>query len=272
VSDMVEVEVPVVDDASVEPVYAGDDYNVFVSDEAATPDEATTKLLAELQAKQAELQRAQSAVDPVNAMRQGIEALGERISPRQPADARLQNQQIDLKKLEEDFNKSVYDNPFQKTAELFQLFSQMTGTQQANANLMYSQRILQVDPATKDLYKRFKSEVDEEVARLPAAERATNPGVYDDALTRVKARHMEELFQERLDEAMKKPPVAATAPSPRAYAEGGGVRPSVAIPPNATRKVVVSTSKMREVEQFAGEKMIPVSAALSYFERHGMLK
>jgi Skp family chaperone for outer membrane proteins len=269
-SDQVEVDVPV-DSGAQEPAYASDDYDVFVSD-APVADEATNKLLGELKAKQEELTRMQSSVDPVNAMRDGIAALGDRIAPRAMPDVRVQHQQIDFKAMEEEFNKTVYDNPFQKTAQLFQAFQAASAPMQANANLAYAKRIVQVDPATRDMYQRFASEVEEDVARATPQERATNPAIYDEALTRVKAKHMEELFAERLATEMKKSTPAAAAPQPRAtYAEGGSVRPAAVAPP-ATKRISISQSKMSEVEAFAEQKMIPVNAALSYYERHGLLR
>jgi len=268
-SDQVEVDVPV-DSGTQEPAYASDDYDVFVSD-APVADEATSKLLADLKAKQEELTRLQSSVDPVNAMRDGIAALGDRIAPRAVPDVRVQHQQIDFKAMEEEFNKTVYDNPFQKTAQLFQAFQAASAPMQANANLAYAKRIVQVDPATREMYARFSNEVEEEVAHATPQERATNPAIYDEALTRVKAKHMEELFAERLAAEMKKSVPMAQPVQRATYAEGGSVRPA-AVAPAATKRISISQTKMSEVEAFAEQKMIPVSAALSYYERHGLLR
>jgi hypothetical protein len=261
-----------------EPLYAGDDFNVFV-DDAPQADEATQKLLDDLKAKQAELAAVQAQRDPAAAMTAGIAALGERLAPASAPDVRITAQQFDIKKLEEEFNAHVYDNPFQKTAELFQVFQSMSGAQQANANLQYSKRIVQVDPATRELYKRYEGEVEREVAAMTPQDRATNPNVYDDALGRVKARHMEELFQERLDAELKSRGAgvapAARVAAPAQYSEGGGARVAVGAPPTANvggRTLRITQAKKAEIEAFAADHMIPFNAALSLYERRGQLK
>jgi hypothetical protein len=277
--EMVTVMVDGGDAPVAEPIYAGDDFQVFVDDEgAAKPDEATQALLDDLKAKQAELLAAQARTDPVAAMSAGIAALGDRIAPKAAPDVTVRPAQIDIAKLKEEFNKTLYDDPFEKTVDLIQKMQNFSGAGQANANLAYSRRILMVDPATKDLFKRFEGEVETEVAKMPAQERATNPGVYDDALLRVKARHMDELFEERLAEATKKAVAeagggAGLRPAPTSFSEAGSARVPSTVPlGTASREVRITASKKAEIEAFASDHIIPFSAALSLYERRGLLK
>jgi len=268
---------------TADPLYADEELNIFVDDEPQM-DDAQKKLMDELKQKQAELEAAKQQNDPVAAMSKGIEALGQRLAPQQAPDVRLPGPgQLDVKKLREDVNAKFYDDPFATITELMQIVQQGNGTQQANTNLMYSKRLLQVDPSTRDLYKRFENEVEVEVSRMSIQERMNNPAVYDEALTRVKARHMEELMDERVKAEIAKLQQPANGQQqqqkqtrPATYAEQGGARPSIGSGPSigagGERTIKITSAKKAEIEAYAEAHFIPVNAAARLFENRGWLK
>jgi len=66
-----------------------------------------------------------------------------------------------------------------------------------------SRELLLRDPEQKKLYDKYKDEVESEVQKIPPQERATEPRVYQVALERVKAKHMDDVFEEKVKAAVE---------------------------------------------------------------------
>ena len=59
-------------------------------------------------------------------------------------------------------------------------------------------------PEQKEIYNRYKDEIEAEVARIPPQERVQEPRVYQTAIERVKAKHSEEITQDKVEELVNK--------------------------------------------------------------------
>lgn len=265
---MSEAEEKVIDVAA-EALYSDDEIEVFV-DDAPPSDSEQGQLIAELKAKQAELQ---SKVDPVEAMKTAIQGLAGSISPKEALpDVGVRAQGVqDWQAYKENFNSKVFEDPFQMVTDLVSKATEMQSASVANQNLAYSKRLVQLDPATAVHYKKWADEVEREVAKTPVAARASNPNVYEDALGVVKSRHIDELIEERLSaerQSISQPPARQPA-----YSETGAAR--VAVPAQAgaapRQSLKVSAGKMREITAYAEEWGIPEEAAIRLFQKRNML-
>jgi len=219
------------------PLYEDDETQIVLADDGPAVDAEKDALRAELATKQAALERAQGA--PVDAIAKGLEGLRESLRPAAPANAPAS---FDLNAFKEETNKRYFDDPTGVTLELMDRFAGAQNAETAKLNLSYSKQFLVSDPKDKALYERFEKEVDEEVTKRPAADRAQRIDVYKDALAVVKGRHFDELVAEA---TAKAPAVAAR---PASYSEAGAVR--VAATP-AKSTVAVKRSDYAAVKGFA---------------------
>lgn len=267
---MSEAEEKVVD-VGAEALYSDDEIEVFVDAEGPASDEQG-QLIAELKAKQAELQ---AKVDPVEAMKTAIQGLAGSLSPKEAApDVGVRAQGVaDWNAYKENFNSKVFEDPFQMVTDLVSKATEMQSASVANQNLAYSKRLVQIDPATAGHYKKWADEVEREVAKTPVSVRASNPNVYEDALSVVRSRHIDELIEERL--AVERQSIAQAPVSSRpAYSETGAPRGATVAPvggPAPRQSVKVSAKKMAEVSAYADEWGIPEEAAIRLFQKRGML-
>ena len=260
----------VVEQAEAEAMYSDDEIDVFVDNQVVgNPEQA--QLIEELKAKQAELQ---GQVDPVSAMRTAVQELGRNMAPpKVPVDVKVRANGVqDWNAYKENFNTKVFEDPFQTVTDLLSKSAEMQSASIANQNLAYSKRIAQIDPNTSPYYKRWADEIEQEVARMPVAVRASNPNVYEDAIRVVKANHIDELIEERIAQSQ-----TAAKPTPRtmSYSEAGPGRSNVPVtkgaqPTNRTQ-IRVSEAKMREISAYAEEWGIPDEAAIRLFQKRNML-
>lgn len=220
------------------PLYEDDEQQIVLADDAPAVDAEKEALRSELAAKQAALEKAQGA--PVDAIAAGLKGLQE--SLRAPAPAANAPASFDLDKFKEETNRRYFDDPTGVTLELLDRFSGAQNSEMAKLNLSYSKQFLLTDPKDKAIYERFAKEVDEEVTKRPAEDRAKRIDVYRDALAVVKGRHFEELVAE----AAAKAPVAPARPA--SYSETGAVRAPAAV---AKTSVAVKRSDYPAVRDFA---------------------
>jgi hypothetical protein len=256
-----------VDQTLPEAVYSDDDSDFFV-EESAVPQEQQ-QLIAELRSKQAELQ---AKVDPVEAMKTAIQGLGGQLTPpKAPVDVSVKaNIGVqDWNQYKEQFNTRVFEDPFTSVMDIVNKANEVQSASTANQNLAYSKRIVQIDPATKDHYRKWADEVETEVARMPAAVRATNPNVYEDALRIVKANHVEDLIEERM--AAERGKVAPAKPA--SFSESPSARPGIMQNVTSVQKqqVRISQTKMNEINQYADQWGIPEEAAIRLFKQRNWL-
>ena len=53
------------------------------------------------------------------------------------------------------------------------------------------------------MYSKYKDEVDSELKKVPIYEKLNNPNYANDAFDKVKARHLEDIINERIEKAVE---------------------------------------------------------------------
>jgi hypothetical protein len=175
-----------------------------VVEEAPDPDDDLPEDVRGLSKKELfeRMQDLTSKSDSVEAMRQGIADLGDKLQGQQRAQQNVPQQQPgeSLAAFKERFNKELWKSkdPFsliqqaaaQVVAPAFQELSRGTAT--ANKRALLS------DSEDGPVFKKYKKEVENLVASLPANQQ-NNPQVWDYALQQVKQNHSSELEEERIE-------------------------------------------------------------------------
>jgi hypothetical protein len=257
----------IVDQVANEAVFSDDETDIFVDSGNVPPEQQ--RVIDELRAKQAELQ---AQVNPVEAMKAAIQGLGGQLNPKPaPADVKVTaNVGVnDWNQYKNEFNAKVFEDPFTTITDILSKSQEMQSATVANQNLAYSRRIVQIDPATKDHYKKWSDEVETEVAKMPVSVRASNPNVYEDALRIVRANHMDEMIEERM--AAERTKTAPSQSRPIGYSETPSARPAISGAPVAKNQVRISGQKMGEISAYANEWGIPEEAAIRLFKQRNWL-
>lgn len=266
-SDQIEVEVEAA--AAQKPLFSDEETEIFVEEGSEASEGDSQALINELREKQASLQ---AQVDPMKAMKSAVESLGASLKPveaKPDVSVRANINVPDWNAYKESFNTKVFEDPFGTITDLVQKSAEMSAATVANQNLAYSKRIVMIAPETKDLYKRFEDEIEREVSRMPVSVRASDPNVYENALTMVKAKHFEELMEERLADERKK--VSGAKPEARKAAFSETASRAVGDATTPATKIKVSSAKAREIEKYAEDWGIPNEAAVRLFKNRGWL-
>lgn len=249
-----------------EAVLSTEEYEFVVSE--APVETEQDRLIAELKAKQAELA---GKVDPVQAMKEAVAGLGQVIAPQQKPDVSVKpGINVDWSKYREEFNSKVFEDPFQMVTDLVGKAREMDAASTANQNLAYSKRIAEIDPKTAPYMNRWRDEVESEVARMSVSQRASDPNVYENAIRIVKANHLDELMDEKLKGMGAQGQGQPSRPAPFTESGRSGA-PVVAAGVAPRAKVNISPAKMREIENYAEDKMIPVDQAIRQYKAAGLI-
>jgi hypothetical protein len=260
-------------DADASGEIAPEDEVEFVVQEEQQESIDQQKILADLAAKDEALKAAQAQADQVAAMRASFDGLGERLA-KQPQVVMPQQQQqqpaFDPKRMKEEFNEKIFVDPYETIMGMQQMISQAQASAMANQNLAYSKQLVKLDPETKEHLTRWESEVESVVQALGPQARAMNPNIYRDALDQVRARHMNEIIQEKVAEALKTAaPAAATRPVQ--YTETSTAAPS-ALPAGGKRQITISPAIKARAEAEARSKGIPVERMFEIYRDRGLIR
>lgn len=208
------------------------DDEIIVSDEVPepepTPDPEKEQLRQQLELMQAQLAEVSTKSSEAQALKEGISALGEKLSPSEP------KQQQQPWESDEDFAKRVkdefYDDPVKVLNEFAMRKIGPELQRLAAANEKTWKREILRDPRRKDTFELYKDEIEKEYQNVPVQERYTDP----DAIVRVHdlvvSRHLDEIIESRVNERVQQGTgqQATQAPTRRVptYSESGGVTPS----------------------------------------------
>lgn len=181
----------------------GEDFSLEIVDEIADEVDKTAELEVEIAALKAKNEELMSA-PPVNTEEVGFAALAEELKKMQKPEAPVaQNPGVDYTKVVEDTAKNFYADPTKSVLNLLTpVVTQMQTESDAKLNdqaMQISQLTVLSTPGDKELYIKYKAEVDEVAGGLPPSAQ-----VYQKALSQVKTAHVDDLVNERVQEALKK--------------------------------------------------------------------
>lgn len=188
----------------------------------------------------------------------GLSRLAETLTP-QPQQAQPFMPEIDPLKLEDE---ALKPGQFVKTVE--QIANKVAAQQTAQfavANQMQEKKILELDPQSGEIFKKYAKEIEAKVAALPPQYRF-QPGVYTQMYRQTVQEHQEDIINERAAAQAQKIAEAAVAKalaeagikpksgSSPTYAETGGTAPAVR--PKTTLKIT-----QRDVMNMLDSQMDP---------------
>lgn len=205
------------------------------------------ELLEVLAAERAKLKAASDASQPVSALQQTMAQMLEGLKPPKQ-EVQLgyravpqQAPRMSDAEFETYVNNLMLENPHKAQQEMMARSMEPILQTFASNQAQLSRELVLTNPATKAVYDKYGSEVEQVVAQTPVQTRLTNPRVYQEAIDTVKARHMEEYMAEgmeaklaqMLEERLKSLGIDPTKTSqPAAYA----TPPATAARPASTAK------------------------------------
>ena len=89
-------------------------------------------------------------------------------------------------------------------------------TQMMTMNLTHARRSIQLDPDRKDTYKKYQMEIDKIVAEMEPRMKFQDPGIFEKAHDQIVARHINEIIQDKVQEALNTSSQNAPPPPPPA--------------------------------------------------------
>ena len=193
----------------------------------------------ELAALRAQLSQRESEGSTVA---QGFAQLAETLKGIQnPAPAPQKAPQIDLEKMNSELKEKLYDNPIEALGQFYSTFvtPQLSAVEAKAKELDLKNERMDVALENPELFKTYASEIDETVRALGNA-----PGSYKRALSIVKGNHIDDIVEQKIQEALaKQAPAKVTSPS---YT---GVREMPVANPGTKKPVVRLTQEdLQEIE------------------------
>lgn len=158
------------------------------------------------------------------------------------------------------FNEQFYNNPYDTMME-FQRKKVAPEVQRImGANVQMSRKLTALDPDRKDTFAQYQAEIDDMVARLSPEQKLYDIDVYTKAHDAVIARHVNEIIDRKVKEAMGKgsPQPKPTAPVP--FSEQG----TAPRPMGPTKTFVLS----RKEQFWAAQHGLSPERAAEYFMRN----
>lgn len=211
-----------------------DDFEVVVSDEPereTDPAPGLTKeeLLREIERQKEAIEAARNRGDEVAALRQGLAELGMNLRQTEAKEsAQAKGEVFDEEAYRKKFNEEFYNDPYQfmqdfavkKLAPEFQRLAQRQE--------VLMKREISRDPERRETFEKYRKEIEQEFEAIPAYERYSDPQAFERAHDRVVARHLNEIIEARVREALEatkdvEPAKASEASRSSNFNEHGGV-------------------------------------------------
>lgn len=213
-----------------------DDMEVLISDEEPEQepevDPEKEKLLLELERYQKQMEQYTNRNVEAEALKEGIEKLGDKLTPQQQEAAQQRPQESD-----EDWAKrikdEIYDDPLKVLNEYMQRKVGPVIQQQYATNEKIWKRQINNDPQRKDTYEKYRNEIETEYQAIPEWERYQNPDAILKAHDTVVARHINDIIDERIQAALNEQQSTAKENAQTQHAPTYS-EPGYTAPPSAT--------------------------------------
>jgi hypothetical protein len=262
-----------------------DEDDIVISDEPLeddtpqdpAPEVSKEDLLAKIESMQQQMQDAQRRGDEVSALREGIAELGKSMQTA-PTQAELNQQQQPRQPQESEdeyrkkFNENFYDDPYSYMQDftmkkLGPEFNRILSTQEK----MFKREI-QRDPQRKETYSKYQDEIEQEYQQIPQYQRMTDPDAYAKAHDRVVARHIDEIVQQRVQEAMQNAGAQNTQNTQNTQGREGAKEPIHAEAASNPRPQAEPKKRQKRLTnreaRWADNRGLPYAKALEILERH----
>jgi len=182
------------------------------------------------------------------------------------------------------------DDPAGATQEVLNAEMAPVMMQFAQNLALQSRELVRLDPDTKDIYRKYASEIEADVAEATVADKLSNPRIYHAAVERAKSRHFTELVDETTQsqqeaiaakyfgidvEALRKlkdapgAPVKPAAAASSTLAGAAGNRPPVVATQRKT--IAVNPQQRARIEQGARALGVTASEYATYLRERGEL-
>jgi hypothetical protein len=159
------------------------------------PDEAKKLSKKDLYDKlQAKMKEPPQVVDNSAAVVDGIAKLVERIGPQGPAPQQGENDEVFAKRLKDQLFDDNTMYPTLKEA-ILRVASPLIA-QQGDTVYSQAQKIMELDPETGPIYKKYKGEIENYIQKTFPANVRKNPQALDIAYKQVYAQHVNEIAEE----------------------------------------------------------------------------
>jgi hypothetical protein len=180
---------------------------VFVASEDEIPKEEGTELPEEYQGKSAseiaaEALKYKAQANSTETITQGFAALQETLSKPQQATSPPAPTPKKERITREEFNKELFGDDPKGVIDRYFAEKQEELTQANAGNVYLAKQVAKTGPDGEFVVKH-EAEIDQMIMTLPVNQR-TNPAAVDWALKQVKAAHVDDLVDERVDAAVEK--------------------------------------------------------------------
>jgi hypothetical protein len=157
------------------------------------------------------------------------------------------------------FNAEFYNNPYATMMEFQQKKLAPEVQRIMGANLLTSRKFLMIDPDRKETAAKYATEIDTEIERIPPSTKLYDPDIYQKVHDLVISRHVKDIVDMRVKEAMASTGKPTTTPKV-GFSERGTAAPNGSNP----RTIVLT----RAEAEFAAAKGIPKEQYAGYLMRH----
>jgi DNA uptake protein ComE-like DNA-binding protein len=163
-----------------------------------TRDQIIEKIASERKANEEKLKQPLGIADEI---KRGFAAFSQTLAPPKQSEPQPQ---IDPKVLEDELKEGLLESPTKVLDKYIQtkLGPEIGRIYQYNINT--SRRFLALDAQRAATFKQYEPEVEKEVQAMPLNDKVYDPDVYAKAHDRVVARHMNEIIDAKVKEAVEK--------------------------------------------------------------------
>lgn len=248
-------------------------YNVVPDEPDLTGGKSAADLLAELKSRDEEMAKLRAQADQTAALQAAFGSVGDRLEkavarPQVPSQlqAPVQAPGESDDAFAERMRIKLLENPVQAMLETFGRYYSPVLQRQAQANTMTSKQLLMLDPEKRDLYNRYREEIDA-AAQSPAL--MGSPTAYQEAADRVAANHVNDLVEMRVqkavEEALAKAGLGGTGGKvpPRPFVEGAPAK----APAATGGKLRITASKYEEYKRAAASMQMDVDQYIDLYVR-----
>ena len=207
------------------------------------------------------------------------------------------NTPVDREAFKKRINERYLDDPLEASREVIANETAPLMLAQAETVAQMSRMLVELDPSTKEVYARYRSEIESDVAEITPLEKLQDPRLYHKAVERARARHFSEeiaLTTSSQKEAIAKDYLkslgfaddqidgliaskgSGVSPAPTAAASGTLASPgrasSAPSGANSTKtRIVLNADQRGRASSFAKARGVSLEAAVEYLKSKGQL-